>query len=289
MSMQAEISFPGIFADQLPKQCFLSFNDSVVMSTMWGSSESIIVVNLTAKSIERITGVLPIASSADISSDSSSGSSGNGSSSVGILDVSGDNILLVTSSPTTPQQLCVYNCRDKRVIAQNSKPSKFFPTRMKPSPPPGEESLHREPPSNIADLRARHFHHQTDGIPFDSMLLYPNLKRLLISTTTTPSGKPSFLPIPRKRASLAGATTPVFGVGVDRRSESRCDHWHSELDIVAIKFLCCGKFYACRSCHDEVRVTHTPPTHYMRDYLHNLRLLVYIVCVYLYIPHVCSV
>ena len=265
MSMQAEISFPGIFADQLPKQCFLSSNDSVVLSTMWGSSESIIVVNLTAKSIERVTGVLPIASSTDISSGGGGSSGGGSSSSSSILDVSGDKILLVTSSPSTPQQLCVYDCRDKRVIAQNSKPSKFFPTRMKPSSPLGEESLHRELPSNITDLRSRHFHHQTDGIPFDSMLLYPNPKRILL-TTTTRSGKPSFLPIPRKRALLAGATTSVFGVGVDQRSESRCDHWHSELDIVAIKFLCCGKFYACRSCHDEVRVTHTHPTHYLRDY-----------------------
>lgn len=37
--------------------------------------------------------------------------------------------------------------------------------------------------------------------------------------------------------------------GVDLDSESRCAHYHSPLDIVAIKFKCCATFYACRDCH----------------------------------------
>ncbi|HLA94569.1 MAG TPA: CHY zinc finger protein [Pyrinomonadaceae bacterium] len=39
----------------------------------------------------------------------------------------------------------------------------------------------------------------------------------------------------------------VFGVDVD--AETRCAHWHSELDIIAIKFKCCGKYYPCFECH----------------------------------------
>jgi len=31
---------------------------------------------------------------------------------------------------------------------------------------------------------------------------------------------------------------------------TQCSHWHSPLDIIAIKHFCCQKFYACISCHD---------------------------------------
>jgi uncharacterized CHY-type Zn-finger protein len=41
----------------------------------------------------------------------------------------------------------------------------------------------------------------------------------------------------------------VFGKTVD--DQTRCVHWHSELDIIAIKFKCCDKYYPCFSCHEE--------------------------------------
>ena len=41
----------------------------------------------------------------------------------------------------------------------------------------------------------------------------------------------------------------VFGKSVDR--QTRCVHWHSQLDVIAIKFKCCGKYYPCFSCHEE--------------------------------------
>jgi uncharacterized CHY-type Zn-finger protein len=31
---------------------------------------------------------------------------------------------------------------------------------------------------------------------------------------------------------------------------TQCAHWHSPLDIIAIKHFCCKRFYACISCHD---------------------------------------
>jgi len=37
--------------------------------------------------------------------------------------------------------------------------------------------------------------------------------------------------------------------GIDVDSQTRCDHYHSELDIVAIKFKCCGRWYSCIECH----------------------------------------
>src|SRR5699024_1709835 len=33
--------------------------------------------------------------------------------------------------------------------------------------------------------------------------------------------------------------------------ETRCKHYHSELDRVAIKFHCCGRYFPCIQCHGE--------------------------------------
>jgi len=46
-------------------------------------------------------------------------------------------------------------------------------------------------------------------------------------------------------------TRPIVkGVSLD--PQTRCAHWHSPLDIIAIKMRCCGTYYACRECHDEL-------------------------------------
>ncbi|MES1213889.1 MAG: CHY zinc finger protein [Bacteroidota bacterium] len=33
--------------------------------------------------------------------------------------------------------------------------------------------------------------------------------------------------------------------------ETRCVHYHSVLDIIAIKFKCCHEYYPCYYCHAE--------------------------------------
>ncbi|TFE02478.1 CHY zinc finger protein [Jeotgalibacillus sp. R-1-5s-1] len=43
--------------------------------------------------------------------------------------------------------------------------------------------------------------------------------------------------------------TNVYGPQIDH--ETRCTHYHTQLDIIAIKFYCCGRYYPCKSCHDE--------------------------------------
>lgn len=43
---------------------------------------------------------------------------------------------------------------------------------------------------------------------------------------------------------------PVFGVDVD--TETRCGHYDTDLDVIAIRFACCGDYFPCRSCHDEL-------------------------------------
>lgn len=42
----------------------------------------------------------------------------------------------------------------------------------------------------------------------------------------------------------------VNGVSVNELGQ--CAHYHSPLDIVAIKFKCCDTFYACIRCHDKL-------------------------------------
>jgi len=37
--------------------------------------------------------------------------------------------------------------------------------------------------------------------------------------------------------------------GVDVDAETRCVHYRSAVDIVAIKMKCCGFYYACKDCH----------------------------------------
>jgi uncharacterized CHY-type Zn-finger protein len=44
--------------------------------------------------------------------------------------------------------------------------------------------------------------------------------------------------------------TEVIGRNVD--PETRCIHWRSDLDIIAIKFACCGEWYSCYDCHSEL-------------------------------------
>ena len=33
---------------------------------------------------------------------------------------------------------------------------------------------------------------------------------------------------------------------------TRCVHYHSALDVIAIRFRCCNEYYPCYECHEEV-------------------------------------
>lgn len=40
------------------------------------------------------------------------------------------------------------------------------------------------------------------------------------------------------------------GVAVD--PETRCAHYDTDRDVIAIRFACCDRYYPCFRCHDEV-------------------------------------
>ncbi|RFA18151.1 CHY zinc finger protein [Subtercola boreus] len=41
----------------------------------------------------------------------------------------------------------------------------------------------------------------------------------------------------------------VLGAVVD--DQTRCIHYHSVLDVIALRFACCGEYYPCHLCHAE--------------------------------------
>jgi len=43
-----------------------------------------------------------------------------------------------------------------------------------------------------------------------------------------------------------------FVHGVDVDPQTRCAHYHSELDIIAIRFKCCDRWFPCYECHSEI-------------------------------------
>jgi uncharacterized CHY-type Zn-finger protein len=43
-----------------------------------------------------------------------------------------------------------------------------------------------------------------------------------------------------------------FVEGVLLDPQTRCAHWRTPLDIIAIKMRCCETYHACRQCHDEL-------------------------------------
>jgi uncharacterized CHY-type Zn-finger protein len=51
------------------------------------------------------------------------------------------------------------------------------------------------------------------------------------------------------RALKTVAEYVIHGSPID--SETRCKHYHSPLDIVAIKFKCCQQYFPCFDCHCE--------------------------------------
>lgn len=49
---------------------------------------------------------------------------------------------------------------------------------------------------------------------------------------------------------MVNSTIDVKGIDVD--AETRCAHYHSEIDIIAIKFKCCGEWFPCFDCHAAI-------------------------------------
>ncbi len=61
------------------------------------------------------------------------------------------------------------------------------------------------------------------------------------------------------------ARPPVHGLDLD--AQTRCAHYRSPWDIVAIRVKCCGEYYACKDCHEALAghpLKTWPPTEWNR-------------------------
>jgi len=59
----------------------------------------------------------------------------------------------------------------------------------------------------------------------------------------------------RKVDQSRAVTVMIHGaevIGIDVDEKSRCAHYRSECDIIAIKFKCCGQWFPCYECHAEL-------------------------------------
>ena len=56
----------------------------------------------------------------------------------------------------------------------------------------------------------------------------------------------------RESAAPAVQVKGVDVVGVDVDDHTRCGHYHGPLDIIALRFRCCGDWYPCIDCHREL-------------------------------------
>lgn len=45
---------------------------------------------------------------------------------------------------------------------------------------------------------------------------------------------------------------PIEIIGLDVDYQTRCEHSASALDVLALRFKCCGAYYACVECHDAL-------------------------------------
>ena len=79
--------------------------------------------------------------------------------------------------------------------------------------------------------------------------------------------------------------TEVIGTNVD--NQTRCAHYNSDVDIIAVKFKCCEQWFPCFKCHAE-HTMHAPevwsagesdtPTVLCGNCGHRLTIVEYLKC-----------
>ena len=113
-SQQNDNSFPGIYTDQLPRNCFLNA-DCVIMTSPWGSVENIILVELSTKGIHKIR--IPYKNIAEENKDKISTVILDIQKSIGSKSMYDDeyhSLLISISTPSSPQIIGVLNINLKK-------------------------------------------------------------------------------------------------------------------------------------------------------------------------------
>ena len=124
-----DLAYPGLYCDQLPRQCYADLSGRrVVLSSMWGSRESVSVVDLSSGTITRLTDQLApplLPSSSSTSSSSSTGDWSNScdaSSSVLDVDAARQQLLFTVSSPNSPPRVGLWDLASSKLLAAGPLP-----------------------------------------------------------------------------------------------------------------------------------------------------------------------
>jgi len=164
-----EGGFPGLFCDQLPRQCFAGAN-SVVFNSAWGSRESACVVDLATGVVTRLTGQLaPVfaGGTADGWNDAR-----DASCSVLDVDAASQRVLFSASSPTVPPRIGVWDLAASKLLGWSGADT--LPSMTASRSPPGE-APGTELVQELAGMRWRVLQHRAAssgiGKRFESILL----------------------------------------------------------------------------------------------------------------------
>ena len=121
-----DLAYPGLYCDQLPRQCFADLTGKrVVLSSMWGSRESVSVVDLCSGTIARLTDNLApplLPSSSPSSTGGGWSNSADASSSVLDVDAARQQLLFTVSSPNSPPRVGLWDLGSSRLLATGPLP-----------------------------------------------------------------------------------------------------------------------------------------------------------------------
>jgi acylaminoacyl-peptidase len=153
-------SFPGLFCDQLPPRCFSTDNSIVYFSSVWGSRDVLLSVSLSSGQVSKL-----LDGPVGCFFDKAEGESSPADCSMNLLDIHDNYLLLTVSDPIHLQQGLVFNILTKQAYNFGGL-MRSAPVSLKPVNPAIVDKY-------FSSMRFKVFKHITDGVPFESILLYP--------------------------------------------------------------------------------------------------------------------
>ena len=172
--------FPGVFADQLPKQCFSSDGSKVYFNTQWGVCLAAVCVDLKTGQVQRLTKLTSIISPIGIEDSTASTS---------ILDINGDYMVFTTSSPLVPARVGLLSLSSGQLWCTTKAPkfyslaSKYQFKELNKGPEKRQADGTADDGDNayenmnildkLASMRYKVITSVEKGIPFQSILILP--------------------------------------------------------------------------------------------------------------------
>lgn len=166
--------FPGLFLDQLPRSTFVS-NEEIAFTTLWRSRDALVKVNIASGELTNVNVYEAVEGLCEKSSFQT-------------LEVVNNQVLGYYTNPTLPPRLAIVQLAPLTVSSGPS--ARPFAVSSKYISNPAEALV----TSNFSQrIEWKEFAHNTDGIPFNSILMYPvasETKGRSIPLVVVPHGGP---------------------------------------------------------------------------------------------------